>query len=357
MTADMTDRQVIDDIEKFARTAIEAAKSIMRLTYHINCEIKYRQVLKNNGTRMDGLSFEKPGTNVHPTVYVNEAYERYLEHPEDYDNIIQDLVRTGYRSMEQAISMPEFTIEEARKCVSLDLVNYEKNIDMLEKQGIPFFTIGEDGPGQLAAFSRWHLSDQASFKVDESVCSRVQVTPDEMLTLAQKNTETMDYKLDSIGSVLQQMLGDMEEMTEEYDQIMDFDKTPQMLVLTSLDGSHGACQMLNSKAMEEAKEILQCEQVFVIPSSIHECLIVPDNGSISPSDLKDMIEDVNMTLAPEDVLSNVPLKFDTKLSLAIEPPEMKLAHEAVRTIKNTMDKTMDNALDSGKERKISMSMA
>ena len=84
---------------------------------------------------------------------------------------------------------------------------------------------------------------------------------------------------------------------------------------------------------------------------------VENSIEIEQNTLKDMIRDVNLTLAPEDVLSGVPLKYDTRLTLAVSTPELKLAHETVQTIKNTMDKTMENALDNKRERKMSMTMA
>jgi len=45
--------------------------------------------------------------------------------------------------------------------------------------------------------------------------------------------------------------------------------------------------------------------LYIIPSSIHEVLILPDNGAICADELKKMIFEVNCTqVAPEEVLSN-----------------------------------------------------
>ncbi len=328
------ERREFDD---FCKLAIEGAKLLMKMAHNVETNIRYQQLIKNNIV-VDALTFQKEGEQISPTLHMTNYFNRYKS-GEDINTIIKDITDAAYRAMEHDITMPEMTPEEATRCIRLDLVNYENNKQMLE--GVPFFTIGEDGPGQLAAFPRWYISNQASFIVNNEVCARMGCVPEEILQIAQRSTEAMEYRLNDIGSVLRETLTDMGRATEELDQVIDYDQSPQMLVLTTPDCCHGAAAMLSTRAMEEAKEILQSEQVFVIPSSIHECIIVPANGDIKADMLQEMVMSVNSTeLDPIDILSDYPLKYDTKLTLAIEPPKMEQELDLSRSMTRRMEMSM-----------------
>ncbi len=306
----MSDEVSKQEFDSFVKIAIDGAKLLMSMAHHIETNIKYQQLIKNNSV-VDALTFQREGKSISPTVHLTNYFNRYKS-GEDINSILEDITETAYRAMDHGIEMPEMTQEEAKRCIRLDLVNYENNKQMLE--GVPFFTIGEDGPGQLAAYPRWYMSNKASFIVNNEACARMGYLPEEILQIAQKTTETMDYRLEEISSVLSQMFADMGRTTEELEQALDYNQAPQMLVLTTPDCCHGAAAMLSTKAMEEAKEILQTEQVFVIPSSIFECIILPANGEIKADMLQDMIMSVNATeLDPMDVLSDYPLKYDNNL--------------------------------------------
>ena len=54
-------------------------------------------------------------------------------------------------------------------------------------------------------------------------------------------------------------------------------------------------------------------QVVVLPSSIHEVLILPDNGFFEVPALNEMVKEVNETQVPdEDILSDHVYYYDRK---------------------------------------------
>ena len=51
----------------------------------------------------------------------------------------------------------------------------------------------------------------------------------------------------------------------------------------------------------------------MIPSSIHEILLVPDNGEVQAEGLKEMVQEVNATeVSPEEKLSDNVYHYDSK---------------------------------------------
>ena len=62
---------------------------------------------------------------------------------------------------------------------------------------------------------------------------------------------------------------------------------------------------------------------FVLPSSIHEVLIMPDNGQMTPMELAKMVKEINETqVAPQDRLCNKVFRFNvetSELTVAADP--------------------------------------
>lgn len=77
-----------------------------------------------------------------------------------------------------------------------------------------------------------------------------------------------------------------------------------LYVLINRSGVFGAASILNTDRIAAfAEEIGQ--NIFIIPSSIHELLLLPDDGQTTVEDLDQMIKEINDTLVePQDRLSN-----------------------------------------------------
>ena len=77
-----------------------------------------------------------------------------------------------------------------------------------------------------------------------------------------------------------------------------------LYILTNQTSVFGASGILKTDLIAEfAKEI--GKNLYIIPSSVHELLFLPDDGQIDVEDLKQIIKDVNDTLVrPQDILSD-----------------------------------------------------
>lgn len=82
-----------------------------------------------------------------------------------------------------------------------------------------------------------------------------------------------------------------------------------LLVLTNTDGVAGAVAIAYPNQIEIIRAGLD-GGFYMIPCSIHECLILPDDGTYREEELNSMVRDVNKTqLQPDDVLSDHVYKF------------------------------------------------
>ncbi len=83
-----------------------------------------------------------------------------------------------------------------------------------------------------------------------------------------------------------------------------------LYILTNRDKLLGAVYMVLPDILKMTADRLQSD-LYVIPSSVHECLILPDDGSYRTEELNRMVRDINRSLLREDeVLSEHVYRVD-----------------------------------------------
>ena len=97
-----------------------------------------------------------------------------------------------------------------------------------------------------------------------------------------------------------------------------YDGHSPMLVLSNTSRMYGACVLANSSVLEKVTEVVN-DDVYILPSSVHELIIVPKGKAsemgVTPKDLGDMVREVNRCEVDQDErLSNHVYEFkrDTK---------------------------------------------
>ena len=90
------------------------------------------------------------------------------------------------------------------------------------------------------------------------------------------------------------------------------EEDPKMMIVTNEQGSLGASALFCEGVMDKAAEYMK-GNYFVLPSSIHEMLVVPDNGDFDREDLETMVKEANRTVVdPSDRLSDAVYHYDSK---------------------------------------------
>lgn len=109
---------------------------------------------------------------------------------------------------------------------------------------------------------------------------------------------------------LAEMMGNM--MGVDADTIRPTMDEPQLMVLTNEMAFQGAGALFYPGQMDEIAARIGSDY-FVLPSSIHEVLLLPDDGTVEADVLNFMIQDINMsTVAPEERLANEAYHYDAK---------------------------------------------
>lgn len=141
----------------------------------------------------------------------------------------------------------------------------------------------------------------ASVVVTNEVLRGIGLNEEELLNLAINNTrELFPVSFRSMSEILSEIMGfDIAEECSEMDN-------PKMHVLGNTKGINGAISIVYNDVLEDISKKIG-ESFYIIPSSIHECIVLPINDQLKNDGdrLSEMISEVNSTQVDEsERLSN-----------------------------------------------------
>ncbi|MGL5434211.1 MAG: DUF5688 family protein [Lachnospiraceae bacterium] len=277
------------------------------------CRITIHSIPKNNGQVMDGISIQRPGEIMAPTIYLNSFYEQYLNGL-GLNEILTDILcllnsnpaPEGIRP--EQISQFEFVKDK----IMFKVIHAASNEHLL--QNLPYVPVldlavvfylflDRNATGQMTALI--HKDHQIMWGVSEQ----------ELLELARINTPAaFPVEIKSMANVLKEIA--LVHLGDQYDEsMMDLllqeDEHPMPLyVLTNQSGLNGACCMLYPDCLEQFAEQVG-SSLIILPSSIHEVLITPDLLEASYDDFGEMVTYINQREVPlEDQLSNQVYRYN-----------------------------------------------
>ncbi len=281
--------------EKFKTEVEHKFLSFMPKEYQ-NMEIRISQTMKVNET-LDSLTlFNKDeSAKPFPTMYINHMYEDYML-TNDFEDCMRKATLAMTRAMEQApiIDLSNLTFENRKENIVFQLVNYEQNKQMLAQAPHRKYL-------DLAIVYRLIVdaddSGTASILINDAFKKIFKATEEELFNEAVLNTKrifepTITDMVDVIGAgmgVPTEMLAMMPRR--------------ESWVITNKQKLNGAGSILYEEYLYELANDLD-DDLYILPSSIHECILLPANGK-DPYYLSEMVNEVNGSkVEPCERLSN-----------------------------------------------------
>ena len=105
---------------------------------------------------------------------------------------------------------------------------------------------------------------------------------------------------------MSQMIEDLSRAVAEEESacLPSSDQSAPFFVLSNTSGINGAACILYPDVIKNFAEIME-KDIIILPSSIHEVLLLPDEGDISCDEMSRLVTHINQTEVPkEDRLSN-----------------------------------------------------
>lgn len=277
------------DFEKFKE---ELTSELEALGYSGD-NLSLTEIPKNNGVTNRTLTL-KSDLQIAPNINLEGLFE-------DYSNgrDVADIATAVDRIVK---SQPDFsnvdfnlTWNRVKDYIVFVLVNGETNKDLLERAPhVSFLDFA-----MIYKIDTDFLGISGFITVDDKLMNHLDVKPKELLDKALENTpKVMPAYVDSVRNIMARA------MDIPLDDEIELGG-PDLLVASNKSKSYGASAMLysNFATMLGEKGIEDC---YVIPSSVHECLMVYDSLNAGKEDLEEFVREVNASSCVSDVefLSN-----------------------------------------------------
>lgn len=276
-------------------------------------EVNVISVTKNNGLVLDALTILRAGKNVSPTIYLEKYYRFFcmgnVPLEEVVERILQEHAAHDISVPVNAEQLLDFANVKNR--IYPRLVNYARNRSFLDEVPHRRFL-------DLAVIYYFEISEkpigEATMILRNRDLARWQMQEEELYNLAMANVRRDKPTLVTpIGDILgeiddQPLSGEQETALSHW----------QMNVATNKERFYGSVCLLEPEVFQTIAEKTG-ENLFILPSSIHEIIVVVNNGSCSKADLERMVVDVNETQVMEqEVLSNHVYLYDReKMEVAL----------------------------------------
>lgn len=264
-----------------------------------NASLSLTKKLKSNGQIRYGIVFNNPATNTSPTIYLEEYYELY-QLTGNFTEIVDALVHL-YRSL-PAVQVDEkklFDFSTAKSRIIMKLVNTEKNRAFLKTvPHIPFH--------DLSIVYSYFMGKAGNrfmdMPVNDDLIRRWGV---DTLTLHQQAMANYNRLLPIKFGSLDQFLLERDLLDkEDYAALSDDNWHDALYYLTNEFSTGGAVLMTCKNLMDKIADFLG-EDFYILPSSTHEVLLLPESKAPSKEQLDQMIQEINReALEPEDYLSD-----------------------------------------------------
>ncbi len=259
-----------------------------------DCSVQLVTTIKNNGIVLNGITILQDGCNISAIIYLNDHYEAYRNGTATI-GIITDTVMDTYEKnkIDRSIDMGDFlNYASAKERIVYKLVNTEKNRELLEHiPHVPFH--------DLSIVFEYLISqeDTDSILIRNKYMNIWNVDTEELYRTAFINTPLLrKYELKSMSEVLGE-LADIMDFGDPCDAV-------SMYVLRNESKVLGAACILYPGLLRDFAAACRSD-LYVIPSSIHEMLILPHANLIESGQIKEIIWDINrVEVAAEEVLSN-----------------------------------------------------
>lgn len=255
-------------------------------------ELSVQEVTKNNHVILDGLMILAPNSHVAPTIYLNSFYDDYQEGKSiaTIAENIYDIYQNN--QLDESFSPSIFQdFQNIKDRIAYKLIHFEKNKELLKDiphipyldLAIVFYCILDSHAAGNATFmiknchlSIWQVSDQ--YLYETAIHNTPKLLPDELMNMTDL---IQDYLQESPNS----------------------DECP-MYVLSNKQKLFGASCILYQGLLLSISERFQ-SNLYLLPSSVHEFILIPASADLSFEDYNEMIQEVNRTqLSEEEILSD-----------------------------------------------------
>lgn len=291
------------DFKEFQNQILQEAQDRMR-----GVDLHIQNVEKLQGQSYTGLSIQPNDSPVAASVNLDVLYGHLMD-GKDFSDIVDNLIQQAADIM---TDMPKFDVNQLgdydrmKNTLVVQMIPTERNQDMLSN--IPHKNI-ED----LSVVYRMQIDSNekgtSSVLMTNTMLENYGVTPEQL------HRDAMEAAVINNPAIFRPLIEVMRDLMgpELFDLMppMNMDG-PQMYMASVEGGIYGAGVITYPDFMDRVAEEMGGD-FFVLPSSVHEILVFPDDGTMNRHELENMVREINSTeVLPQDQLSDNVYHYDSQ---------------------------------------------
>lgn len=289
----MNYQQFIEEVERRVKEKIKGNET---MTVYIHTAVK------NNGKERKGITVSEKGIHISPTIYLEEYFQQFQE-GKPIEKIVEKILQL-YEEVKCSHPCEESLLqnyEELKGKFACKLIHRGKNEKLLNDiPYVPWMDLA------IVVFVLLEVSPYgtATVLVRKEHLEIWGLTEAQLFDEAKKNTPILlPYQFCPMRKLLREICPYAVDEGEEEESLY---------VLSNKLRSFGAASMLYDGILEKVGQKLG-ENYYILPSSIHEVIVVPESKSPVKQDLEEMVREINETqVEEEEVLSDRVYYFSRK---------------------------------------------
>lgn len=291
--------------EEFTDIVVEKIREYLPETF-AKASVELKTVIKNNDLKLTGLTIRREESNICPTIYLEQYFKAY-EAGKEMDKILEDIANVRVKTdVKDSFDVEQVTdFERVKRMVIPRLVSKEQNSVALAER--PYSVLAD-----LAVTYHILLLDRSSVStpVTNDLMKVWGIETEELHELAVRNmTRLIPGTFRGMSVVMNALCGGKTDVLNPENEML--------FVLSNEGGWYGAAAVLDDKFMKSVVERVG-EEFYVLPSSVHELLVVPVNMGMDVGQLKEMVTSVNASeVALEEQLSDNVYRYSTEKGLQV----------------------------------------
>ena len=273
-------------------------------------KVSLHTVYKNNNCKREMLCILEEGSNVSPTIDLFPFYQAACEGM-GTDEILEGILAEYRRNRcGLYLDVDEFRhLDRVSSRIVYKLVNYEKNRELLSTVphrrfldlAVVYYLLIEN-----------HFIGNGTALVQNQQLQIWQTDEEHLFALADANTEkklggeilpmeevVRSILLDDLSRQLEENPGngdlthqDVERMAGEILEELMPEKRYEMYVMSNRERYCGAAALLHRHLLADFARSKE-SSLYVIPSSIHEVILLPETEMVAPEELRNMLREIN----------------------------------------------------------------
>lgn len=275
---------------------------------------EYRVILqtitKNNGISRDAVSIARGENKIAPVIYIESFYENFRKG----NSVVRlaAILLENYRGISEALLQTDtdFFSDYEKACghIYCKLINIGMNREILKE--IPYRTYLDLAVVYYYMYENT-MQEQATILISSRHMELWGITEEELDRKAWENT-VADLKphFCPLRDIVKEYMEDPEEKNLRCeDAVMTVEENEErhllpMYVLTNQKKVFGAICIRYPDMLRQLAEKIGGD-FYILPSSVHECILVPADDLVTRDMLREMVTDINHTqVEPQEVLAD-----------------------------------------------------